>query len=117
MFVSESSDWIDVVKFYRELNDIHGWNIQPMIRLVEQIASSRYAFGIRPFTSHDTLCISQYSRVNFDRNLLLIDYFDNRFTFAYREELYAKKWIKKCDTENGFATFEYVMAKLKWFLN
>ncbi len=116
--MSKDKDWNDIVKFYRELNDVHGWNMQPMVRLVEEITSSRYAQGIFAVTSHATLCISQNQNTDLKGNLLLIDFFENHFTFAYREEYFTgKKWIKECAAENGFATFEYVMAKLKWFLN
>ncbi len=88
-----------------------------MVSLVEDIASSQYADGIFAFTSHNTLCISQNSQIDIDRNLLLIDFIDNRFIFKYRESVYAKNpWIKKCNSEDGFNTFEHIMNTLKWFL-
>ena len=91
--------------------------MKPMVSLVEDITSSQYAHGIFPFTSHATLCVSQNSQVEVDHNLLLVDFIDNRFVFKYREWVYAKKpWIKKCDSESGFATFEYVIKTLRWFL-
>lgn len=117
MFQMQSRSWNDIIKFYRELNDVYGWNIKPMVSLVEEITSSRYAHGIFPFTSHDTLCISQNSQVDIDPNLLLINFIGSRFIFKYRESVYAKNpWIKECNNENGFATFEHTMKTLKWFL-
>ncbi len=118
MFVSESLSWNEIITFYQKLNDVYDWNMQPMVQLVEAIASSQYSDGIFGITSHDTLCISQSKQINFERNLLTIEFIEGRFIFKYREWTYSKiQWVKESDAQGSFATFEHIMKRLKWFLN
>lgn len=115
-YISKSKSWSEIISFYRNLNEVHGWNIQPMVQLVEAINSSHYANGIFALTSHAKLCISQ-SKVDFERNLLTIEFIDERFIFIYRESIYSNEWVKESDAQSGFNTFEHIMKRLKWFLN
>jgi hypothetical protein len=112
-----SRSWNDMVTFYRELNDVYGWNMQPMVSLVEEITASHYANGIYPITSHAALTITQNPEFNYEENLLAIEFIRGRFKFTYKEGVFAKnEWVKECDVESGFSTFEHVMKTLKWFL-
>lgn len=112
-----SRSWNEIVLFYRELNDIYGWNMLPMVSLVEEITASHYANGIYPVTSHAALTVSQSPEFNYGKNFIVIEFVRGGFKFTYKEGVFAKKeWVKECDAENGFSTFEHVMKTLKWFL-
>jgi hypothetical protein len=113
----ESRSWSEITEFYRNLVENHGWDMSPMLSLVEEIATSAYIHGIQATTSHATLCIWQYPEIEFDKNTIRIDFDNGHFIFRYRESPYAsKEWRKVCEREEGFITFEYVISKLRWFL-
>ena len=88
-----------------------------MLRLVEQIASSRYAEGIYPATSHAMLIVGQTPMWEFKREVLEIEYEanDKQFTFTFWEYPTTKPWITHCSSEDGFQRFERCMAAKKWF--
>ncbi len=89
-----------------------------MAELVGQIAGSEYARGIYAATSVSALCISQNSEFEFDRNMLRINFAEDKFIFSYKESPYSgKEWKKECDAKSGFSTFEHVMKRLKWFMS
>ncbi len=112
----ESRSWSEIAEFYRNFAE-KNVNIAPMLSLVEEIATSSYSHGIQATTSHATLCIWQYPEIEFGKNMIRIDFDNRHFIFRYRESPYvSKEWRKECEREEGFATFEYVISKLRWFL-
>lgn len=114
----QSQEWSKIAEFYRHLNEASGWDMLPMVHLVEEIATSPYADGIYAATSMHTLCLSQHQEFESDRNMLRVEFGEGRFIFIYRESPYARKeWKKECGRDEGFSTFEHVMRRLKWFLS
>ena len=113
----KSRSWGEIAGFYRGLVEQHGWDMQPMLRLVEDIAASRYARGAYAATSHATLCLALHPEFEMYQNTLRIDFEQGRFIFSYSESPYLKAWKKECDRAEAFSTFEHVMRRLKWFLN
>lgn len=118
MLIVKSRSWSALTKFYRDLVEKYGWDVQPMLQLVEAIAASHYAQGLYGITSHSTLCLSQHAEFEFDRNMLRVEFENGRFYFRYIETPYSlKEWKKECAPDEGFATFEHVLKKLKWFMD
>src|SRR5215467_10566271 len=54
----QTKPWQKIVEFYRSLTESNSF-FQPMLTLAEQITASKYANGLYPWTSMQTLCISQ----------------------------------------------------------
>jgi hypothetical protein len=113
----KSRDWNEIAESYRRLVK-HGWDIQPLLRLVEEIIASGYVHGIYATTSMATLCIAQTPEFEMNQNMLRVDFERGRFFFSYHESLRINKaWKKECGRDEGFSTFEHVMNRLKWFLD
>jgi hypothetical protein len=85
-----------------------------MLRLVEQIASSRYGDSLYPVTSMFTLIIGQSEIWYRGHEVLNIDY-TGQFKFTFWENPYVKPWITHSSREAGFQRFERCMAVKKWF--
>lgn len=89
-----------------------------MSNFIEQVSRSRYAHGIYATTSMFYLWVSQNPEFEIDKNMLRIEFENDRFLFRYKESPYSnKEWKKECDKYSGFNTFEHIMKRLKWFLN
>jgi hypothetical protein len=113
----KSQTWNNIAEFYRDRVE-HGMDMLPMLRLVEEISASRYAHGLYAITSMHTLCLSQHPDFEYGRNMLRVDFTNDRFIFGYSESPYSRKeWQKECGRDEGLSTFEHVMRRLKWFLN
>lgn len=114
----KSRSWSELAQFYRGLIQKSGWDMLPMLRLVEAIAASHYAQGLYATTSLAVLCVSQHSEFEFDQNMLRIEFAGGNFVFRYKESPHTwKEWKKECDASEGFATFEHVMNRLRWFID
>ena len=113
----QSGTWPDKVRFYSDLVHIYHWPFEPMLHLVEQIASSRYADGIYPATSHAMLMVGQTQMWEWKHEMLEIEYSpkDKQFTFTFWERPTTKPWVTHCSSEDGFQRFERCMAAKKWF--
>jgi len=110
-FLAKSKDWQKIIEFYEKLD------LQPMAKLVEEIASSKYIHGIFATTSISTLCVTQNQEFEFDQNMVRITFSNNKFIFNYKESPHFKnEWTKECENDEGFSTFEHIMKRLKWFL-
>lgn len=106
----KSRSWNDILKFYENLN------MKIMAEFVEHILESKYAFGIYATTSMHSLWISQNSEFEIDKNMLRIEFVNDKFIFIYKESPYLnKEWRKESDKYGGFTTFEHIMKRLKWF--
>ncbi len=113
----KSRPWHDIERTYRNLVD-HNWDMQPMVSLVEAIASSPYAEGTFGTTSLATLCVGQTAEFDLDRNVLRVDFAKRQFVFRYIESSFkGTAWQKECGPDEGFSTFEHVVGRLKWFLD
>ena len=119
----EPASWPEIVEFYRHLTSEHGWAFQPMVRLVEQIAASEYAFGMFPYTSHSTLCIARTHHVRRGREELEItfDPVAQQFHFEYWSNPYVRivrqgPWRRTCNEADGFSVLERILLKrVRWF--
>ena len=68
----ESRAWPDVVEFYRELVDESGWDLGPMLGLIEFLASSPYAAGLFPATSMARLCLGRTRDIRWGHEMLTV---------------------------------------------
>jgi len=112
----KNQTWDKIAAFYRgRVED--GMDMLPMLSLVEEISTSRYAHRLYAVTSMFTLCLSQHPDFEYGKNMLRIDFANDRFIFRYSESPYARKeWQKECGGDEGFIMFEHVVKRLKWFL-
>jgi hypothetical protein len=69
--IVQTQSWQEVTRFYR---DIAGKNsfFRPMMALAEQIAASKYSSGLCPWTSMNTLCVSEIPEADSDKEVLRI---------------------------------------------
>lgn len=58
MAIVPDSAWTEVLTFYRELIDEHGWAQGPMLNFAEWLAASEYGRVLFPSTSHQALGLS-----------------------------------------------------------
>jgi hypothetical protein len=110
--------WSALVDFYSDLTTRYGWKVEPMLRLVEKIAASRYAKGLFGTTSHSALLICR-NRETFDRGLdvLRIEWRIDQFRFEYRESDYRPiAWSHSCGADEGFASLEQFLREQKRWL-
>jgi hypothetical protein len=113
----KTRSWQEILEFYNSIDPASSADMVPMAQLVEKIASSAYAQEIYGATSMQTLCIWQHQDSERDRNMLAIDFSKGLFSFTYQESPFTNtNWQKQCKPDESFATFEYVMYRLKWFL-
>src|SRR5215471_231930 len=66
--IVKTQSWQKVMKFYRDITEKNTF-FRPMLDLAEQIAASKYARGLFPWTSMQTLCISQTEEANSDKEV------------------------------------------------
>jgi hypothetical protein len=112
--------WPDVVCFYQDLASTHGWKIDPMLKLVEQIAASGFAVGLFPYTSHSTLCIAHTHKPRMRQEELRItfDPTSDEFHFEYWSHPFVKPgpWETRCHSADGFPTLKRILLKrTRWF--
>jgi hypothetical protein len=117
----ESRSWPEVVRFYRDLLSHHGWKIEPMLQVVEQIANSQFAAGLFPYTSMFTLCIARRRdpRMFHEELRITFDPTGNEFQFEYWSDPSMKPgpWKRKCRAADAFPTLERLLLKrLRWFI-
>jgi len=120
--IVQTQSWQKVTMFYR---DITGRNpfFRPMMELAEQIAASKYASGLYPWTSMHTLCISQTPEADSDKEVLRIslDPRDRALVFDFQETGSTlpkyEHWIRRCSPDEGFSRFERFVQLKKWFVD
>lgn len=112
--------WEQIENRYTDLQDNHGWQIDPMIKLVQGIRSSRFSIGLYPWTSHATLRVSLNNYVDFQDDLLSIDYFPDQEIFEFRmsfsDDYVRRPWTRTCAKDEAFSFFERVIRDLRWFV-
>src|SRR3954471_23505997 len=102
----ESRVWPEVVGFYRALVEVPGWDLQPMLELIEEIATSPYATGLFPATSLARLCLARTRTIRWNHEMLTVQYdpVGGRFLFVYFEASpNPKPWVTNCPVAEGRA--------------
>ncbi|MBF5045676.1 hypothetical protein FGE12_24935 [Aggregicoccus sp. 17bor-14] len=114
-FEIHSRPWPDIVGFYRDLVENHGWELEGMLNLVCQLAASRYAQGhLYGATSMERLLLAQTPTFEYQREMLLIEPSRDRLVFTYFEEPYVSvRWTKTCAPEAGFSALEHFLVDVK----
>jgi hypothetical protein len=114
------NDWAGIARFYRDLIQRHGWKVEPLLTLIERIATSKYADHVFATTSHAALLICK-NRDSFERrnDVLRIEATGDSLTFEFREAFYMPiAWSRTCEGSEGFAVLEHFLRDLKrWFVD
>lgn len=111
--------WVEVEHFYERLVVESAWPFAPMLDLVRFVASSPYAPGLFPATSHEILLLGRVANfLRGDSELQVkFDGTSQTFLFTYTQrpdEL--KPWMRTCNAGEGRHTFERLLHKrLRWF--
>jgi len=117
--VFPSRPWAEIVRFYDVLRTDHGRDIEPMLRLVEQIAASGYAVGLFAYASMSTLCMAHTHTIRRCHEELRItfDSVGREFHFEYWSHPFVKPgpWKRTCGESESFATLERILLKrVRW---
>ncbi|WP_457282167.1 hypothetical protein [Polaromonas sp. P5_D5] len=111
--------WTEVERFYERLVSDSAWPFVPMLELVRFIASSTYANGLFPATSHEVLLIGRVANfVRHDNELqVAFNAAAQTFSFTYSQRPdETDPWSRSCGVAEGRATFERLLHKrLRWF--
>lgn len=114
-----TSSWPEVLDFYRDLAADPACAIQPMVALVEFLASSRYAPSLFPCIAHDSLVIGRVPDFQQGHNELRIRFDPGRrqFTFTHVQRAHdPHPWSRECEANEWEATLERLFHKrLHWF--
>src|SRR3954469_5111886 len=96
-----------------------GWDLGPMLDLVESLASSPYAAGLFPATSLARLCLARTRAIRWGHAMLAVEYdpIGKRFCFEYLEASPGvRPWVTSCPAADGRARLERLLKKrLRWF--
>ena len=120
--IVQTQSWQKVTKFYREITEKNPF-FRPLADLAEQIATSKYATGLYPWTSMHTLCISQTAEADTDKEVLRIslDPTDRVLVFDFQETGSTlpkyEQWVRRCSPDEGFPRFERFVQLKKWFVD
>jgi hypothetical protein len=119
MYTYRTLPWSDVMSFYHDLVQIHHWPLQPMLDLVTFIATSSYAQGLFPVTSHATLRLGHYPDFLPGDGELVIDFDGPTQTFCFEywsSPMAIKRWIRHYPAQAGQHRLEYFLQKqVRWF--
>jgi hypothetical protein len=97
--------WEKIVKHYRACIEKYHWRYEPMLRLVESLAVSKFANELFPHTSMHTLLITDNERFYHDDNELRISYSPRNHKFEFEHRTLSRKNDKKiCGEEEAFQT-------------
>ena len=120
--IVQTESWQRVTKFYRDIAEKNSF-FRPMMELAEQIAASKYASSLYPWTSMHTLCISQTPEADKDKEVLRIslDPRDPVLVYDFQETGSTlpkyQHWIRRCSTDEGFSRFERFVQLKRWFVD
>jgi hypothetical protein len=111
--------WSDVISFYESLIHKAGWQIEPMLALVQFIASSPYADCLFPYTSHDVLGMGRLANFVRGDSELRIHYNPKTETFTF---MYIQRpddqssWSRLCSASEWRSTLDRILqTHLGWF--
>jgi hypothetical protein len=121
MTIVKTHPWHEITEFYRDLTEKNPF-FRPMMELAEQIAASKYASGLFPWTSVHILCISQTPEADLGKEVLRISLDqDGALVYDFQEtaSLLPKyqHWIRKCSPDEGFSRLERFVQLKKWFVD
>jgi hypothetical protein len=120
--IFQTQSWQKVTKFYRDIAEKNSF-FRPMTELAEQIAASKYASGLYPWTSMHTLCICQTPEADLNKEVLGIslDPRDGALVFDFQGTGSTlpkyQHWIRRCSADEGFSRFERFVGLKKWFVD
>lgn len=117
--LTRTRPWPQTVSFYDDLVHNHGWRIEPMLALVQYLATSPYAAGLFAYTSHDKLCIGRVADFTAGDNELQIQFNPTTqsfvFTYVQRPDDFAP-WSRHCSEEEWQPVLVRILQKrLGWF--
>lgn len=121
MAIIPTKPWQSIVEFYRS-RTLSNPFFEPMLMLAEQIAASKYASGLYPWTSMQTLCISQTSEADSDKEVLRIsiDPDDGALVFDFQETGSTlpkyQHWVRRSAPQEVFSRLERFLRLKKWFV-
>jgi hypothetical protein len=120
--IVQTQSWQKVTEFYRDITEKNSF-FRPMMELADQIAASKYASGLYPWTSMHTLCLSQTPEADTDKEVLRIslDPRDRVLVYDFQETGSTlpkyQHWMRRCSTDEGFSRFERFVQLKKWFVD
>jgi hypothetical protein len=119
--IVKTQSWQKVTTFYRDRTEKNPF-FRPMMELAEQIAASKYASGLYPWTSMQTLCISQTPEADSDKEVLRISFDqDGALVYDFQETGSTlpkyKHWTRRCSPDEGFSRFERFVQLKRWFVD
>jgi hypothetical protein len=116
---SHTQPWPQIVSFYADLVQESCWAFEPMVALVEFIASPPYAEGLFAYTSHATLCIGRSKDFETCDNELKIQFIaaTNTFHFTYMQHAADRSsWSRACSAKEWQPVLVRILhARLRWF--
>lgn len=121
VYTVKTRPWQEIAEFYGSLAKKDSF-FEPMARLTQQIATSKYTMGLHAWTSMHTLCITQTPEPDLDKEVLRIhrDVRDGTLVFDFQETSSTlpkyENWIRRCSPEEGFTRFERFLNLKKWFV-
>ncbi len=119
--IVQTQSWQKVTKFYRDRTEENPFFL-PMMELAQQIAASKYASGLYPWTSMHTLCMSQTPEADLTKEVfrIALDPQDGALVFDFQETGSTlpkyQHWIRRCSPDEGFARFERFVRLKKWYV-
>jgi hypothetical protein len=111
--------WPEIARLYEDFVHQHAWPFQPMLELVQFIASSRYSSSLFACTSHDLLHIGRVADFTPGDNELQVKFNGStqRFLFTYVQRPDdASPWSRECEASAWREVLERLLNKrLRWF--
>lgn len=103
-------EWANLVGFYRQLIDKHGWRQQPMLEFASWLAASRHSQNLFPSTSHEALGLAtvQTYEERLRQPVVYIVYsaHDEQFVVHYQDgqgKEVREEWVASPQTPEVFA--------------
>ena len=111
--------WPEISEFYSGLVRDHHWQVEPLLELVQYLATSPYASGLYAYTSHATLCLGRCANFTASDGELRVafDPSTKAFTFTYTQSpADSLPWTRTCATEESLSVLRHVLhRRLGWF--
>lgn len=111
--------WPEVVDFYTALVVERSRPLQPMLSLVQFLASARYGRSLFPCTSDETLLIGRVPNFQAGEGELRIQFDESgqTFRFTYLQRLDdVNPWSRECTADEWRHVLERLLHKrLQWF--
>jgi hypothetical protein len=96
----QAMTWTQVVEWYRRVIAEHHWQFEPMLRLVERLASSPASASVFPTLSVGRLLITDSPTFYHDDNVLFITYDQSLHQFEFEHRTLARHDDRKTCAES-----------------